>query len=302
MRFPVIFFMAFLFAACSSRKEIIPPAFKGEEAFDCLVKQVSFGPRVPGTENSRHCQEYLISFFESLGAQVDTMQFIHRNPLTFEETPMVNILVHFHGTDSDSKARYLLAAHYDSRPRAENDSDPAKKILPIPGANDGASGVAVLMELGRLFSEVKPRVNVDMALFDGEDWGEAGNLDEYFLGAKNFVTRIPRDHYRFAILLDMVGDKDLKIYKEQFSSEYAPKITNLIWKTAAELGQKAFVDSVGYAVYDDHLSLLTIGIPAADVIDFVYPEWHTSHDTPENCSPHSLASVGMVISTLIYRL
>jgi glutaminyl-peptide cyclotransferase len=182
MRILFLFLIGVAFVSCGSNDKIIPPPFDGAQSFEFLIKQVSFGPRVPGTENSRRCQNYLISFFDSLGAKVDTMQFVHRDQITGKVIPMMNILVHFRGTDAGAKDNYLFAAHYDSRPRAENDNDPAKKILPIDGANDGASGVAVLMELGRLFTIKKPRVNIDLVFFDGEDWGESGNLDEYFLG------------------------------------------------------------------------------------------------------------------------
>ncbi len=214
----------------------------------------------------------------------------------------MNFVAHFEGTDGPSGSKYLLAAHFDSRPRAENDPDSTKRDRAIDGANDGASGVAVLMELGRLFVSDKPAVNVDLAFLDGEDWGKSGDLEDYFLGAKDMITRGIKNKYRFGILIDMVGDKDLKIFKEQFSDLYATKVTDLIWKTAAELGEKAFVDSVGYTVYDDHLTFMTIGIPMTDVIDFVYPYWHSTHDTPDKCSAQSLAIVGRVLSTIIYRL
>jgi glutaminyl-peptide cyclotransferase len=288
--------------SCSSKQKIITaPDFSGDRAFEYIQKQVSFGPRVPGSANSTACRAYLIDFFRALGAEVDTMPFIHNDKITGKPIRMVNIIAHFPGAGKASES-YLLAAHYDSRPRADHDPDSTKRSNAIDGANDGASGVAVLMELGNLLAERKPRVNVDMALLDGEDWGLSGDLDEYFLGAKELIMHSIKGKYKFALIIDMIGDKDLNIYREEFSSKYFPEISNLIWKTASQLGEKAFIDTVGYAVYDDHLSFMTIDLPSAVIIDFHYPYWHTIADTPDKCSPQSLRAVGRVVSTIIYGL
>lgn len=290
-------------ASCGGgKKDSFVPDFDGERAYSYIIKQVSFGPRVPATDNSRRCREYLIDFFDSLGARVDTMQFVHIEKATGKEKPMVNIIAGFDGTDRDDPKRYLLAAHYDSRPRAEYDPDSSKVGNWIDGANDGASGVAVLMELANLFAGRRPRVNIDLALLDGEDFGPTGRLDEYFLGAKEMVKRNISGKYYFALVIDMVGDKDLKIYREEFSDKYSPQITDWIWNVARELGETTFVDSVGYAIHDDHLSFMTVRLQAAVIIDFNYIYWHTTHDTPDKCSPGSLESVGRVVSTLLYRL
>jgi len=286
--------------SCSHEKAI--PSFDGGRAYEYLKEQAAFGPRVPGTDDAIKCREYLISFFRGLKLEVDTMSFIHQDKQTGRKIPMTNILIHIKGIDSANNACYLLAAHWDSRPRADRDLDSTKWNNPIDGANDGASGVAVLMELANLFTQAKPRVNVDLVLLDGEDWGREGDLDEYFLGAKDFIQRNIRGKYKFAILVDMVGDKDLKIYREEFSNHYYPKLTDQIWGTASKLGEKAFIDSVGYAVMDDHLSFMTIGIPSAVIIDFNYAYWHTVNDTPDKCSPQSLGVVGRVLAALIYGL
>jgi glutaminyl-peptide cyclotransferase len=294
--------LSLLGLSCGGGQDVYVPDFNGERAFGYIEKQVSYGPRVPGTENSRKCREYLISFFDSLGASVDTMQFVHVDKATGRDIPMVNVLASFEGTNSEDPKKYLLAAHYDSRPRAEYDPDSTKREEWIDGANDGASGVAVLMELGVMFSEHKPRANVDLVLLDGEDYGPPGHLDEYFLGAKDMVKRNIGDKYYFALVVDMIGDRDLKIFREEFSNKYSPQITDWVWGIAAELGESAFVDSVGYAIHDDHLSFMTVKLQSAVVIDFDYPYWHTTHDTPDKCSPGSLESVGRVVSTLLYRL
>ena len=274
--------------------------FDGERAFGYLEKQVSFGPRVPGTDNSIRCREYLIAFFDSLGAQVDTMMFTHNSKVSGKPLEMVNVIAAFDGASSEK--RYLLAAHFDSRPRAEHDPDSTRREDWIDGANDGASGVAVLMELANLISAQRPRVGIDMALLDGEDFGRPHDLDEYFLGAKDLVKRGIKGKYEFAIVIDMIGDKDLQIFREQHSSKYFPEITDLVWETAAELGESTFVDAERHAIYDDHLSFMTIKLPSAVIIDFDYKYWHTVADTPDKCSAASLASVGRVVTALLYKL
>jgi glutaminyl-peptide cyclotransferase len=300
----LLFFLAwplFQFCGCGG-DDIVIPEFDGERAFGYIEKQVSFGPRIPGSENSGNCREYLMAFFDSLGATVDTMSFIHVNKFSGEEVPMVNVIAGFEGTDQKSSKKYLLAAHYDSRPRAEYDPDTTKRENWIAGANDGASGVALLMELGNLFASRRPRVSIDMALLDGEDYGPPGHLDEYFLGAREMVRRNIGGKYEFALIIDMIGDRDLKVYREEFSNRYAPQLTDYVWDIAAGIGEDVFVDSVGYAVHDDHLSFLTIRLPSVVIIDFNYDYWHTTHDTPDKCSPKSLRSVGRVVSTLLYKL
>lgn len=290
------------FLSCGGRKDSFVPAFNGERAFGYIEKQVSFGPRVPGSDNNAKCRQYLMDFFDSLGALIDTMEFVHADKQTGRQITMVNVIASFDGTDSADSEKYLLAAHFDSRPRAEYDPDSTKRNHWIDGANDGASGVAVLMELGNLFANHRPRVNIDMVLLDGEDYGPPGHLDEYFLGARDMVKRNIRGKYKFALIVDMIGDKELKIYREEFSNRYSPQLTDWVWEIAEELGETTFVDSVGYAVHDDHLSFLTIRLPAIVIIDFNYRYWHTTHDTPDKCSPQSLESVGRVVSTLLYRL
>jgi len=290
------------FFGCGGGSNVPVPAFDGERAFRYIEEQVAFGPRVPGSENSANCREYFFRFFDSLGVSVDTMQFVHNDKQTGKPIEMVNIIASIDGTDSDDPKRYLLAAHYDSRPRAEHDPDSTKRENWIDGANDGASGVAVLMELANILTRQKARINVDLVLLDGEDYGPPGRLDEYFLGARDMVKRNISDKYYFALVIDMIGDKDLKIYREEFSNKYSPQITDMIWELAEKLGETAFNDSVGYAIHDDHLSFMTVNLQSAVIIDFNYEYWHTTHDTPDKCSPQSLQSVGNVVTTLLYRL
>jgi len=299
--FPLIIAGLIVLSCGADKSAVSVPTFDGERALSYIAKQVAFGPRVPGSDNAINCRKYFLAFFDSIGFKTDTMQFVHTSKVSGKPITMINILA---SIDSDDKSsdRYLLAAHYDSRPRAENDPDSTKRENWIDGANDGASGVAVLMELANLMAKQKPPVNVDLILLDGEDFGRPGDLDEYFLGAKDFVTRGIRDKYKFALLIDMIGDSDLQIYREQHSNRYSKEITDLVWKTAADLGETAFIDSIGYAIHDDHLSFMTIGLKAAVIIDFDYPYWHTTHDNVDKCSAISLKSVGQVVTELIYKL
>ncbi len=292
----------FIFSCGTKIDQTKVPVFDGERAYEYLEKQVSYGPRVPGSENAANCREYFLSFFDSLGIKVDTLQFIHNSKVSGKPVTMINVIASIDPVDRNDSKRYLLAAHYDSRPRAEYDANPEKRENWIDGANDGASGVAVLMELANLFVSQNPQVGIDLLLLDGEDFGRPGDLDEYFLGAKDFVKRGIKGKYEFALVIDMIGDSDLKIYREEHSNKYSPEITNLVWNTAAKLGETVFVDSVKYAIYDDHLSFMIIKLQSAVIIDFDYKYWHTTLDNADKCSAASLESVGRVVAELMYGL
>jgi glutaminyl-peptide cyclotransferase len=200
-----------------------------------------------------------------------------------------------------SQRRILLCAHWDSRPRADKDSDSTLAHQPIPGANDGASGTAVLLEMGRLFKDHPPAVGVDIVLFDGEDYGIAQEEKGWFLGSTYFARNLRMYKPRLAILLDMVGDKDLKIYREGISQQYSGDLNDYIWDIAKEIGSTAFIDSIKHTISDDHVPLISAGVKAVDLIDFDYPYWHTHEDTPDKCSPASLAEVGRILIAAIYN-
>ena len=195
----------------------------------------------------------------------------------------------------------ILSAHYDSRPRTDFHSDQSLSHLPIDGANDGASGVAVLLEMARLFQLQPPKDNIVIVLFDGEDWGKPGDTKNYLLGSRHFVTTGVRGKYRFGILLDLIGDKDQNIYKEGYSQKLAPELNDYVFKTASELGLTTFIDTVKYTVTDDHLLLNSVGIPTVNLIDFDYPFWHTENDSSDKCSPESLGNVGKLLTEIIYN-
>ncbi|MDD4052500.1 MAG: M28 family peptidase [candidate division Zixibacteria bacterium] len=273
-----------------------PPAFDGNRALTLLQQQVALGPRTPGSESWQAFQTMLRRLCDSLGIAGTTQVFTYNDYLTGNTISLANWIVSINPGERD---RVLVAAHYDSRPRADRDPDSTRRNLPIPGANDGASGSAMLMHLMELLSTHPPRIGVDLVFFDGEDYGPSGKLDQYLLGSTYFAAHSP-NRYRYGILLDMIGDRDLRIYREGYSERYAWEIDDKVWKTAARLGATAFVDSVGTEVIDDHIPLVGAGIPMIDIIDFDYPYWHTTADTPDKCSAASLEAVGRVVMEVIY--
>lgn len=254
------------------------------------------GPRNPGSDGWRQFHTYVQSFCDSLELTLDEQPFIYFDYLKNDSVPLINFIIHI---NPDLKKRVLVAAHYDCRPIAENDPDPEYQDKPIPGANDGASGSALLFHFAELMEASPPPVGVDLIFFDGEDYGPPGRTDQYVIGSSYFAQHTTTP-YKYGILFDMIGDKSLRIYREEFSQMYAPEITDRVWAKAAELGESAFVDSVRHSVIDDHLPLIGAGILTTDIIDFDYPYWHTHEDTPDKCSAASLQAVGTVALGVIY--
>ncbi len=285
--------------SCHSDKQIPPPQFNAERAFTYLEKQVAFGPRVPGSQSSADCRNFFYETFQNLQIPVDSQVFIFFDLYSQSNIRMVNVIGSI--VSNENYPTIVLMAHYDSRPRTDFTNNPLLKNKPIDGASDGASGVAALLELAHMFSERKPELNIDIVFVDGEDWGKSGDIQFYMLGSKEFARKGIRGKYKFGILLDMIGDKDLTIYREQYSENNAKNLNDLIFETAKNIQAKGFIDSVKYAIQDDHLSLITAGIPTVNIIDFDYKYWHTEFDTPENCSAESLESVGKVLAEIIYN-
>ncbi|MEW5994310.1 MAG: M28 family peptidase [Candidatus Zixiibacteriota bacterium] len=292
--------IAFAMASVScSDGRIDYPAFDGDRAYAYLVQQVELGPRVPGTEASSACRELLRQHFMPLGANIDSQHFSFFDPYSRTDIPLINLTAGFAGKDSAAPG-ILLMAHYDSRPRTDYAATPELREQPIAGANDGASGVAVLMELGTVLGRARPPVNVDLVFVDGEDWGKQGDYDYYLLGSREFARRGIRGKYQFGIVVDMVGDAEQKIYRDHYSETYCKYVNDAIWQAAAKLGIDTFQDSVRHAIIDDHHSLISSGVAAVVIIDMQYPYWHTEFDTPDKCSARSLANVGRVLAELIY--
>ena len=279
------------------------PTFSGKRGFGYLIAQTNFGPRVANTAAHQNCLGYLEEELRKHADTVALQPFTHTgyNGKTLYFT---NIIASFNPL---AKKRILLCAHWDSRPWADQDRNPKNHAKPILGANDGASGVAVLLEISRHLKEHPPNIGVDVILFDGEDYGKSGDLDNFLLGSRYFARNKPSGvNPEFGILLDMVGDAQLELPKERNSITYAPDIVRMVWSTALEVGSTSFVDAEGDAVHDDHIPLNQAGIKTIDIIDFNYPDqsqryWHTLEDTPDKCSPESLEEVGKVLLQVIYR-
>lgn len=284
--------------AISCRAQAVP-SFGGQQAFELLKKQVDFGPRVPGSEGHQKCKAFLVSTLKRYADEVTTQPFMLSYGIPPRSVTCENIIARF---QPGLKSRVLLCAHWDTRPWADSDPNPQNRTKPVLGANDGASGVAVLLEIARLIHSQKPTVGVDIVLFDGEDAGHSGEDRSYARGSQAYAKQYGfLYNYKWATLLDMVGDKNLTIFKEAYSVQYAPHVVNLVWNKARELGITEFRPMTGYAVFDDHVPLLEVGIPCIDIIDFDYPAWHTVNDTPDQCSPASLEKVGRVITHLLYE-
>jgi len=290
-----------VFATCMgacARGIAPPPEPDGTGAFAHLEAQVAFGPRTPGSVASERCREYLFEQLAQYTAYVGAQSFTLRDPYGPDSLRLVNVLAHFY---RERAKRVLLAAHYDSRPRADRDSGAARERA-VPGANDGASGVAVLLDVARVLSAWDPGVGVDLVFFDGEDYGQESDHDYYLLGSRHFVQTMGTYRPYAMLLLDMVGDADLRIPMEEYSRTEAPRLTQLVFDVADSLQAPGFVREDGEAVFDDHVPFLARGIPAIDLIDFEYPAWHTTADLPERCAPGSLESVARVVLNTLHRL
>ncbi len=260
-------------------------AFDGQRAYADVQTQVSFGARVPGSEGHAKIQEWMQGELEAAGWQVEIQ--------TSEALghPIENIVAR----RSTDLPRIILGAHYDTRMFADSDPDPAQHTNFVPGANDGASGVAVLLELAR--SLPKETVPVWLVFFDAEDNGRIEGWD-WILGSREFVRNNPVQP-RAAIIVDMIGDADLNIYKERNSN---PELMDEIWAVAKGLGYESkFIPEYKHSMLDDHTPFLEAGIPAVDIIDFDYPYWHTVQDTPDKVSAESLQAVGETLRIWIMQ-
>jgi len=269
-----------------------PVQFDSARAWSHLLKQCSFGPRDPGSMGYRQCLQYLESELRKTTPDVLRQAFMENDPATGKPLALTNLIARFY---PERTTRIVLCAHWDTRPWADQDADSSKRRQPILGANDGASGVAVLLEVARCISLLKPLIGVDIVLFDGEDSGREGKLDEYCLGSRWYSQNLDYRLPEAAVLLDMIGGVDQHIPIEQHSQLYAGDLVKEVYDIAARLGVPSFLQTSGRPVYDDHLHLIEMGIPAIDLIDFDYPYWHTTHDTPEHCSQKSLDNVGRVV-------
>jgi glutaminyl-peptide cyclotransferase len=286
-----------------TRSTVQPPDFSGNEAFDYLLAQTNLGPRNPGSRGHASCLQFLLNELSQFADAVNRQDFVHTG-YRGEQIRLTNIIASF---NLGARRRILLAAHWDTRPFADQDPNPAKRTQPILGANDGASGVAVLLQLAKMLKQRQPALGVDMVFFDGEDFGRKDDFSNFLLGSKYFASnKSPSFNPEYGILLDMVGDAQLEIRKEKNSLKYAPDVVQYLWAAADKLGLKEFSPELGPELYDDHVPLNEVGIRTVNLIDFEYPDqshsyWHTTEDTPDKCSPMSLQTVGKLLTYLVYE-
>ncbi len=265
-----------------------PPAsviFDGQRALADVHTQVAFGPRTPGSAGQARVLEWMRAELSAAGwdSRIQSARMLGH--------PIQNLIA----WRTDAPPQVILAAHYDTRLFADQDPDPAKRSEAVPGANDGASGVAVLLELARSLPQETPPLW--LVFFDAEDNGNLPGWD-WLLGSRAFVAQL-ETRPQAVIVVDMIGDADQQIYIEKNSDV---TLVDEIWKTAADLGYAdRFIAQPKYSMLDDHTPFLEAGIPAVDIIDFDYPYWHTTADTPDKVSAESLAAVGRTLQEWLLR-
>lgn len=285
------------------------PTFNADSAYYFVSKQVSFGPRVPNSEAHKQAKQYLLAKLKAYAGSRNVFpQVFSTAGYDGDTLAMTNIIAAFNPTAGD---RIMLSAHWDSRPQADQDS--VDIDTPILGADDGGSGVAVLLELARLFRDNPPPIGVDIVLFDGEDYGKESDLSNYFLGSRYWAKNPPVKGYspRFGILLDMVGGQSAQYPKEQNSMRYAPALVNELWSIADNKGyDNLFIDKKGSIISDDHVVINQIlGIPTIDIIHHESaenganfpPYWHTHRDNMDIISKKTLMGTGSVLAELVYN-
>lgn len=290
--------------------ETAPTAvFNADSAYAYVQRQCDFGPRVPNSEAHRKCGDWIAAELRSRGANV-TEQRMKLKAFDGTTLDARNIIAEFY---PEKERRVLLLAHWDCRPWADNDPNPDNHRKPVDGANDGASGTGVLLEMARLLQSHEPSIGVDILLVDAEDWGETeGDESSWALGTQYWLQYPHRKSYampEYGILLDMVGNADASFKKEYFSLRFASSIVEKIWKTAEQLGYSSkFPDTEGGAITDDHLFVNAAGIPCVDIIDQrtdtqtgFFPQWHTTDDKMTHIDRSTLKAVGQTVATLLFE-
>jgi Zn-dependent M28 family amino/carboxypeptidase len=264
-------------AACVPSRQ--PRLFDGERALGLISQQLEFGPRIPGSQASRETGEWIRDQLEEAGWEVNVQTFIYRG---------VELRNFIAAAGPAQDAPIVLGAHYDSRPSA--DRDPIDPASPVPGANDGASGTAVLLELASVIPPESLTDAVWLVIFDAEDSGGIDGWD-WIVGSTYFVDTLAVE-IEAAVIVDMVGDADLRLPLELNSTGW---LQQEIWQTGQSLGYSSFVAAPGASILDDHTPFLRAGMPAVDIIDFEYPHWHTRADTLDKVSAGSLEQVGRTL-------
>jgi hypothetical protein len=273
--------------------------FDGQSAFRYIETQVAFGPRIPGTEAHRRAAAWLDSLLRQRADTVIVQSWTHVTAKG-DSLPLTNFIARFNPA---AEKRLLFLAHWDSRPTADSPTS-TDSTKPVPGANDGGSGVAALLGVADVLKRAPPSVGVDLLFVDGEDYGDfTATPKDVLIGSRYYASHpAPGPQPLYAVLFDLVADKDLQIFEEGNSLVGAPEVVALVWDTAKELGYAGtFVATPKHTLIDDHLELQKVGIRAIDVVDFDYPSWHTKDDTVDKVSAASLKIVGDVAVALVRR-
>lgn len=287
------------------------PQFDADSAYAFVNEQVAMGPRTPGSEAARRCAAWIEETLRLYGADTVIVQRTAvPDPMNPDrKVPLVNILGRY---NPEAKARMMLVAHYDTRPIADEENDKAKATQPIPGANDGGSGVGVMLETARIISMKRPSAGVDLLFVDLEDSGTAGDDDSWCQGSQYFAANMPysgiADTPQAAIVLDMVGAPGARFHREAFSQHFNRALNDKVWAAARTAGYATrFPDETGAPILDDHLPLIRAGIPAVDIVENnsdatgSFPAaWHTLADDMTNIDPATLKAVGQTVTQFIY--
>ena len=287
--------------ACGGDANGAASQFDAATSMQYIQTQLSFGPRIPGSPGHRQAGDWIV---EQMRARADTVFVQEWTHVTADgdSLPMRNIFARFNPT---AQQRILYLAHWDTRPISDQESDQAQRALPVPGANDGASGVALLIGVADALKANPPQIGVDLLFVDGEDFGNFSSNTDVLIGSKYFAQNLPSPDYRplFGVLWDMIGDANLRIYQEGYSMQRAPEVVQRVWQTAADLGyHEYFVSTGGISITDDHIPLLDAGLRVINVIDIDYPAHHTSRDTFDKVSQESMQIVGNLAMEIIRRV
>jgi glutaminyl-peptide cyclotransferase len=291
-------FALILLAACE-RGGPRPGKFDGESALRYAKAQVDFGTRIPGTPGAQRAGDWIVARMRERADSV-VVQDWTQTLSDGRQLPLRNILARFR---PDLPDRVLYVTHWDTRPVSDEAEDPAQRKLPMPGANDGASGVGLFIALGDALKKTPPAVGVDLLFVDGEDYGSFETMKDVLMGSTYFGAHLPSPAYRpiFGVLWDMIGDRELLIKQEQNSVTQAPEVVRRVWNQAKELGHDdVFVEQqTDFPITDDHIPLLNAGLRVIDVIDLEYPYHHRPTDTMDKISARSLSIVGDVAEALL---
>jgi len=292
--------LALLVLQLACQKQVSPPTraptFNQDHAYSLLKDLCNLGPRNHGSETKLKAEKWIQDKLRDAGAEVSVHEFNYTGKNWAGPESFRNIVGRFR---TAVQRRVLIGTHYDTRSWADRDPRRELRSTPIVGANDGASGVAVMLEMARAWKERPPPVGVDLFFFDGEDFGKEGEFQDYLVGSKVWVKDHPEYKAEWGVVLDMVGDSSLRVLKEKSSAARACRAVRRIWDAAERVGSSAFVDEFSGSLYDDQSAFIARGIPVALIIDFDYPWFHTMEDLPDKCSAESLGQVGRAVMEAI---